>query len=327
MPGPKDCAVSPDDRTVRLWGIGIGLAAFLDVLRITVRFALLSADAHLATGPAAVLVDHPSLVAALALGFVVAWGLYLRSGRGIYGALAFALLFIIVRARLAILDTGHQDFMQSGAAMLGWLAGHAYAHALGIQRAQGEQHRRECMRYAATAAVAAFAASYVCAGSSKILNSGGDWLGSETVRLMIASHTPVGTDAAVNLSRDWMLHTPWVTTALEFATLATQLGAVFLLAGPLLRAVAGLALFGFHVGTWMSADIVFVAPMVLALWLAIPWSRGHPRIDVKLDSISAPRTMRTIAICIAVWMTLIWGTPMGHMLRFEQQPFHSNEPW
>lgn len=312
-----------DDRTVRVWGFGVGLAALLDALRITVRFFAMPNDAHLATGFAALFADHPILVALLTTGLCIAWLRYLSSARLAYGAFAFACLFAIVRVRIAALDTGEQDFMQSGATMAAWILGHCYARALGIDGRLGETERSETLRYAATAALAVFAATYMCAGTSKLLNSSGGWLGSETVRLMIVSHMPVGAEGAVADVRLWLVESPWATTGLEIATFIAQIGAFALLGPPALRAFWGMLLCGFHLGTWVTADIVFVAPMFLAVWFAIPWSAVATQHACVLDPGRTQRVMRHTALGVAVWLVLLWLTPVGPALRFQHQPWQA----
>jgi hypothetical protein len=166
----------------------------------------------------------------------------------------------------------HQDFFQGGAVLVGFFLGEAYAWLLGI-RTEGDGLPSLTSRgFGATGGLAMFAGTYIAAGLSKLRGAGLGWATSSTVRLMVLSHTEVDDAARSADIMRWIGASPRLCMVLEGATLAIQLGAFMLIVGPRARRIWAALIIAFHLGIYLSSNILFLEPMVFAASLAFPWA-------------------------------------------------------
>jgi hypothetical protein len=79
--------------------------------------------------------------------------------------------------------------------------------------------------------------------------------------------------------------------ALSAATVAIQLGGILMIFGGRLRVFAGLGLIGFHLGTLLMLDIIYVESTFLLVALTFPWHRlrraESPLVPVETISMKA----------------------------------------
>lgn len=322
--------MSLSPRATRIWRIAILGMGLFDALHVWTAAWITRGQSRAAIGWAGFLMAHPLL-----LGLVV--GLYAyasyrfvrRSSELSWGVLAFALLWLLVRIWTSSYTTGHQDFIQGGAALLGWLLGAVWARLLGLRPSESAEAQAEADRYAATGALALFSATYVCAGTSKLINSDLQWTSAATIRLMAISHLPVGQTSWLTGLKQGLAQNPHAGTVLQWATVGIQLGAFLLLLGKWPRLVWGTMIVLLHTGIYLSSGIVFLTPLVLAGAFAFPW---HPRGaagDVGHPLISADRVRRVLrgAVLGTIGiLALVWLTPLGPALRFQAQPWQIQPP-
>ncbi len=319
-------------RTLRSWSIAIGGMGFLDALHVLVAAHITRANSHATTGWVAFCMAHPWVIALPVFGYGYAWIRFVRrSDQLAWGAAGFALLWLVVRIWTTAYATGHQDFIQGGAAMLGWLLGAAWARALGLRPSRSPEERLEADRFGGTGALAVFAATYVCAGTSKLLNTGFEWTGAVTIRLMAISHLRVDDTSLLAGLKTWLAHNSYAGTVLQWATVIVQLGAVTVLLGRRARVVWCFALALLHVGIYLSSGIVFLTPMVIALAFAVPWDRrrgAEPREAESreaeppaLDPVRVRRVLLAAGAGLVLVLSLVWLTPLGPALRFQVQPW------
>ena len=121
------------------------------------------------------------------------------------------------------------------------------------------------------------AATYMAAGSSKLIGGGLGWATSSAVRLMLLSHGEVeGSPWSLTIPQ-WTASSPYVCMALEVCTLMVQMGAFMLIIGPRARRLWAALIVAFHLGIYLTSHILFISAMVFAAVVAIPWSYLLPR--------------------------------------------------
>lgn len=209
--------------------------------------------------------------ASLAAGFVALAGLKI-------GGETFERVFMV----------HHQDFYQGGALLIGALIGESYARMLGVRAEGGRLQALEARRFGMTGALAMLAASYMAAGSSKVLTGGISWATSAALRLMILSHSDVEGGLLATAIPNWAAASPHLCLALEMGTLVVQLGAFMLIVGPRARRLWASLIVAFHLGIYLTSHILFVTPMLFAAVVAFPWARVLPGGDDNLDDLHDP---------------------------------------
>ena len=327
-------------RAIRIWAVAIGGMGLLDALHVFVAAHITAGNSRATTGWVGFSMAHPTVLAAPVMAYAFAWYRFVRrTDQLAWGAAAFALLWLVVRVWTTAYATGHQDFIQGGATMLGWILGALWGRALvpggaaneaGSPGAAGRQ--LEIDRYAATGALALFAATYVCAGTSKLVNSDMEWTGAVTIRLMAISHLRVDDVSLLAGMKRWLAHDPYAGTVLQHATVVIQTGAFVALFGKWPRAVWCSLLALLHLGIYLSSGIVFLTPAVLAVVFAIPWDRrggaGEPAAPSPISprdgdpAASRARLLLPAALGVTgLLLALVWLTPLGPALRFQVLPW------
>jgi hypothetical protein len=165
----------------------------------------------------------------------------------------------------------HQDFYQGGAMLLGMVIGETYARLVGIVPDRSREETLEARRFGMTGALAMLAATYMAAGSSKLLAGGIGWAASSTVRLMILSHSEVEWNLSEVIPA-WTANNPYVCMTLEVGTLLVQLGAFMLIVGPRARTLWAFLIAAFHLGIYLTSHILFLSALVFSSVVAGPWA-------------------------------------------------------
>lgn len=230
------------------------------------------------TAPSAV--SHPSAPGwllglsghGLALGalVLVGWGALVRfaaaPGRSWTGLVALIAAGVLVEAHAALLVGPMRFLFVSGAAMLGWLVGGAYARGRGYDAHEGE-------RLAEIGASATLAATYVGAVLSKFWAGGLTWMPADALRMIVLSQHPAERLEIFNVYANLIGTSRAVAQVLVVLTLLCQLSALLYPFGPRLRAVAGTLLLGFHFNTAIITPLFFPQAMTLLLAFSYPWPR------------------------------------------------------
>lgn len=215
--------------------------------------------------------------APVALAGAVALAQHARRRAPIASALvALAALAVVIGADAALLGGSRRNLFASGAALLGWTAGLAWARIL--QRADGEP-------LAEAGALAALAATYFNAGAGKLMHSGFAWAGAQTLRTMIVATRPMERSGPLATYARLVVEHPDFARALAAATVAIQLGALLWMLGPRLRAAWGVLLFAFHLNVFLLVNISYISQAALvALW-SWPWPRlfGAPHASAPAE--------------------------------------------
>jgi hypothetical protein len=227
-----------------------------------------------------------------------------RRGRLAHGLLAFAASKICFALYARVHPTGHEDFVQAGASFLGWLLGAAFARAAGVDRGGAEPERAE--RWAATGFLALLACTYINAGMSKMIHSGGTWASSASLRLMVLAHYEYGMNDSLDPLRAWVAASPRFCGLLAAATLVVQLGAASLLGPRWLRRIWTVGLLGLHAGIYITSRILFfeviaILATILLADLAWTWRRPPVATTAVGDPARAGRVLaRGFAAALAV---------------------------
>jgi hypothetical protein len=158
---------------------------------------------------------------------------------------------------------------------------------------------------AATGMLAALATTYVSAGLSKMVESGGAWAQTDTLRLMVLSHYEHGTTSALQALRHWIGHSPRFCQMLSLGTLVVQIGSPTLLGPPRARTAWALALVGFHAGIWLASEILFVQAIALACTIAIPWGLRAPTAEVAPTLADGVEPRILGRVLVSFWLVAI----------------------
>lgn len=213
------------------------------------------------------------LGAVYALTLVALIGFLGPRGRMMWGVVALAGMKILFEVFATIYSAHHQDFFQTGAVLMGLLLGEAYAYCIGVRERRSQGEWLTAKGFGVTAGLAVFAASYVCAGTGKVLYGGGlNWIESATIRLMVLSHTEVGTHALKDAIGHFVGGSALVGALLQIGTVVIQVGAFMLMGSPRMRTLWAVLIVLFHIGIYVTSNILFLQPLVFAAIIAVPWS-------------------------------------------------------
>jgi len=229
------------------------------------------------------------------------------------GVVALIVIGVLVETISAVSRGPKREFFSLGAALFGWLGGLVYARALwpGATR----QERDEAL--AEAGAVAAFAATYVNAGVSKLLASGLGWSDSRTLRGIILTHHRIDDASLSGAYAQLIALHPGLAQALSLATLAIEVGAFIYLIGPRARLVWGALLLGFHVNVGLLANIGYLEARLLIVFFSLPWPRllRRPRMPAAaaaspVDPLRHAEVALWSATALLLVAALAWVSPI-----------------
>ncbi len=225
-----------------------------------------------------------------------------KPGQLAAGALALAAMALLVEADGALNEGPKRHFFAPGLALLGWLAGLAFARLLA--RHSGRT-RAELVAWqeihAEMGAVAALAGNYVDAVASKLWHVGPGWANDTTLRAVILAHHPLGDGSLAGQYAHAVAGSAVASQVLSIATLFVQGGACLMLLGPRWRLAAGLAVFAFHCNVDLLAGIGYGPARTLLLLFCLPWPQVLPRVlhrwprAVALFAVAPPLTTPVIS--------------------------------
>lgn len=292
----------PDAVTARAWRLGIAFIVAFDAIQLALRTHLRGslAVSALPVWPALrwIALSAPSL-AALAIVGVAGAVTFARGRRQLLGGfVALAAIRLLLEAFGALDGVYDETSYHAGAALAGWLGGRLYARALGEP-----DDSAEADGMAALGAAAMFGATYLNAGISKVHDSGLSWADGDTIRLLIASHQPVGgtwSDAI----RGFVAASPGVARAMSAGTLVVQCGAFLFPWTRWTRAGWGALFVAFHLGIHLVSGIFFIQAVFLACLFALPWplllGRGAPVAGAAEAPLPPAQTRRVLLVAAAV---------------------------
>ena len=230
--------------------------------------------------------DRPMVLALIAgvaiAGFVAfAW----RRSPIASGVLAIVALAVLSESHAALVGGPARTFYTVGAVTSGWLFGLAYARGVTTGdlrvRTPGEE------RLAELGAVGVFAATYVGAGTSKLLLGGVEWTDANHLRAIVVSQHPVADHSILGRYADAVANHGGLAVAFGLAALVVQLGAFMLLVSPLTRTLWTVAILGFHLNTLLLLHIIYPEAFAIAVLFGFPW----PRIVARLRRIEPRATV------------------------------------
>lgn len=265
-----------DPLTARAYRVGLGVLVAFDAVQLTAR-TIARSDLSTSKLPVAPIFrwlgTSPAALVSLSLVGVATAALFVWSKRPIlFGLLALGANRLLLEGFGAVDGIFDETSYHVGATTLGWIAGAAYARATEDDEPVS----------AGLGAAAGFAATYVCAGTSKLLDSGLSWADGDTIRLMIRSHRPLGTSTWNDSLRSLVGDSAGLAMALSIGTIVVQLGAVFFPWTRRTRVVWGTLFLAFHVGIHLvSGSIFFLQAVMLALLFVLPWPRIVARVRSK----------------------------------------------
>lgn len=305
---------------------------------VVLGVVLSHADRAASAGPAPLrwLAGGPLAAGAVATVVVLALAAFARRARPLTaGAIALAGLALLSEAHTAVSESPRRVFFTSGAMLLGWLAGLAYARVLGGGAGRDPARAEEIL--AEAGAAAALAATYVNAAVSKLGDGGLGWMAdASTLRGLVIMGTYV--DGPGPLQRAVAEH-PGVASALALVAVLTQLGSPLYLLHRRLRMLWGTLLLGFHLNVLVLTGIFYIQATILIVAWSYPWHRllrrrappageaapagGDPPIlgaspaeRRRLHLVSAAAALIAAALVTAAWTLpvarwLTWHRPSG----------------
>lgn len=199
---------------------------------------------------------------------IVVWSL-LRFARGwkplLTGTAGLIALAFLAETYAALHGGPYRANFFSGAMLLGWLVGSAWAQGAKLAP-------RDALRFAEAGAVGMLSAAYVGAALSKLGGAGLAWADPNTLRAILLAHAP-GDGGFVDIVAGAIVARPWLAQALAASTLLLQLGACGYAWSRRSRLFVGLGLVAFHVGVAATTRIGYWQPVVLLLLFSLPWPR------------------------------------------------------
>ncbi len=243
------------------------------------------------------------LVGLLLIVALLAIGQFARKpGQLAAGALALAAMALLVEADGALNEGPKRHFFAPGLALLGWLAGLAFARLLAWRSGHARADLTAWQEiHAEMGAVAALAGNYVDAAASKLLHVGPGWANDTTLRSVILSHHPLGDGSLAGQYAHFVAGSAAASQVLAVATLVVQGGACLMLIGPRWRLLAGLAVFAFHCNVELLADIGYGPARMTLLLFCLPWPLFLPRLlrrwprAVAFFAVVAPMTSPAVS--------------------------------
>lgn len=185
-------------------------------------------------------------------------------------ALWIAALALLAESAAAAGPGPYRGWTFVGAVGSGIVVGRGWAR-LATRGTTGDHPRFEA-RCGELGAVASLVACYVGAATSKLGGTGLGWADATTLQAVALAHAHIDRPGLASL----LLDAPTLATALGWATLLVQVGAVGLLFERT-RVLATIGLVGFHVGVAVFARIGYWSAVVLVLAVGLPWSRWLAR--------------------------------------------------
>lgn len=229
------------------------------------------------------------------------------------GVAALASLALLNESYAALSPGPMHHLFFSGAMLLGWIAGAAYARSLFAPSGPGRDVEES---YAEVGAVGVLATIYFSAGCSKLLHGGLGWSHGLALRLAILSQMRVsGSQLTTPIAR-LVVETPWIANAMSAGTLVLQLGAPLLLVGPRVRAAWAAMLVCFHVGVAVVAGFAYVEATALLALFGVPWPRLAARGRSRSAGSPVPeprqneRTVFTAAMLVLAVVAALAFSPL-----------------
>ncbi|MEZ4267545.1 MAG: hypothetical protein R3F39_14295 [Myxococcota bacterium] len=214
------------------------------------------------------------------------------------------------------------QIFQTAAAGAGWLAGAGFA-ALAVARDDAGPRRQAIESMAATGAAAGLGAAYLCAGLSKLVESGsGYWIDPTWLRLIALEHQPPDMGALRAWLFDFAVHDARFATLGSTFTIISEVAAVLLPFGRWPRMIGGAGLIFLHVGIWIFTDIVFISGFTLLVVFSFDWPalvarlRGRPvsppppEPAVRLR----PSHLALLVVVAATVTSVLWALPIERRL-------------
>jgi hypothetical protein len=261
-------------RTLRFWRRSLACVLLFDAVSYvarTVPNAREHADWTAAAGWVGAMAGSWLVTGALGAVAVLATLAFARARDPLLpGLLALAAARVQHEMLSATLGVFQQNYYQAGGALAGWVAGRAFVRAWNrLDRTSiGD---RDAERIAAYGAIGMLAATWVNAGVSKLRETGLAWATGNSLSLMLLPHLRPGHAAWREAMVLYVVGHHGLAVALQVATLATEIGAVFLLGRGWLRVAAGVGLLALHAGIYALSGIYFVEAAALAALFGLPW--------------------------------------------------------
>jgi hypothetical protein len=288
-------------------GLAVITAMDLAWLVGELRLAVISSAPRGASALMLAFRGHPWLTWVAAGAIVVALAAF-ALGRAplVSAAVALAVFALLAEGHAALRGGPHHNVFAVGVVLLGWSIGLAWGRGLGGRA-------REDL--AEAGALATLAATYVAAACSKLAARGLDWSDPLTLAdLLLSQHRVSNHGFGASLVAAIVAH-PGVCRALAVATLAIQLGAPFMLAGPRMRVVAGGALLGFHLTISRLVGIGYVGNMMLLALFCIPWPWLFPRLLPAVPPTPEPEPIVARRVAMAAMAILVGAVGAAWFLR------------
>lgn len=305
--------------------VGLAIVAAFDLLSLANQLR------HEAPGPASHplapgwllgLGGHAAFVwgaVALAMGALVAFAAARAPLRS--GVLALAVLALFAESHAAIVGGPQRNVFASGAALLGWLCGLAWGRGLGATA-------REDL--AEAGAIAAFAATYVAGGVSKLAARGLGWADALTLQDLLLAQQRVSAHGAGARLAAALVERPDLCRALALATLVIELSAFLMLVAPRPRAVVASLLAGFHLAVGLLTGIGYLGNLRLLMLLGLPWPRLLERLPVPSlppappppprDSVVERRVALAALVIVLAALGLAWQSPIRDYTAWRSGP-------
>lgn len=244
------------------------------------------------------LADMPALVIAVAVVGLV--GLALAQRWRVTGfVVALASSAVLVEALAAVTEGPWRARFFVGAALLGAVLAESWTRWAGATTSVRE-------RAAETGALAMLAATWFCAGVSKLLGVGLSWADAATLQAIALGHAHVDEPGLAQV----VAGSPALARALALGTVAIQLAAPALLLGARMRLLAALALVTFHLGVAAVTRIGYWQPVALLLLFALPWAHWVPARAIDDDApLATPARIRAstrLSIALAAIVMFAW---------------------
>jgi hypothetical protein len=222
------------------------------------------------------------------------------------GAIALVAIGAVAEAQAALLGGPQRHVFASGAALAGWLAGLAWGR--GLPRVGEREDLAEA------GAIGTLAATYVGAGTSKLLATGFSWADATTLRAVLLAQRRVTDHGFFTRLADYVVEHPSASRALAVATLLIQLGAFLYFVHPAVRIAWGALLLSFHVGVFALTGIGYRSNVALLLIFTFPWPRlfrSIPSATAQPRDAEVERRALVAAIAVAaVLVALAWLVPL-----------------
>lgn len=203
----------------------------------------------------------------------------------LYGAIQFgrrrsqvkwgvSVLLVFAYLKLSQFElTGYEirDVFISGAVLGGWVFGVFFSQTLDARLGRSsDPDRDDALGEAAAAGV--FAAVYVGAFVSKMLDTGLSWAeGSNLLATVVSRHPFQHSGGLLDYYLNAIILHPVWANAFAVATVCIQGGMVLYLVSPRWRMVMGALVIGFHLNALLLMNVHYFGPMLLSLAFSFPW--------------------------------------------------------